>query len=259
MAGFIPGVLSAFIYMAMVWTRARLNPNLAPAAEAVTWGDRFASLKGTWSIIALFMIVMGGIYTGIVTPTEAAAAGASGAWLLGFLARRLNLEKSKAAAWEATKQTASIFALVLGAKLFVGFIAITGVAGALTIWATSLDVAPVWIVVSLSGIYIVLGTFMDPIGMMLLTLPVVTPVIEELGYSLIWFGVIMIKFLEIALITPPVGLNVYILKGVVGDTIPLETIFKGIFWFLAMDVITLAILIAFPEISLWLPNTIWSR
>ena len=239
MAGFIPGVLSAFIYMAMVWTRARLNPNLAPAAEAVTWGDRFASLKGTWSIIALFMIVMGGIYTGIVTPTEAAAAGATGAWLLGFLA--------------------SIFALVLGAKLFVGFIAITGVAGALTVWATSLDVAPVWIVVSLSGIYIVLGTFMDPIGMMLLTLPVVTPVIEELGFSLIWFGVIMIKYLEIALITPPVGLNVYILKGVVGDTIPLETIFKGIFWFLAMDVVTLAVLIAFPEISLWLPNTIWSR
>lgn len=259
MAGFIPGVLSAFIYMAMVWTRARLNPNLAPAAEAVTWGDRFASLKGTWSIIALFMIVMGGIYTGIVTPTEAAAAGASGAWLLGFLARRLDWEKSKAAAWEATKQTASIFALVLGAKLFVGFIAITGVAGALTVWATSLDVAPVWIVVSLSGIYIVLGTFMDPIGMMLLTLPVVTPVIEELGFSLIWFGVIMIKYLEIALITPPVGLNVYILKGVVGDTIPLETIFKGIFWFLAMDVVTLAVLIAFPEISLWLPNTIWSR
>ena len=157
---------------------------------------------------------MGGIYTGIVTPTEAAAAGATGAWVLGFLARRLDWEKSKAAAWEATKQTASIFALVLGAKLFVGFIAITGVAGALTVWATSLDVAPIWIVVSLSGIYIVLGTFMDPIGMMLLTLPVVTPVIEELGFSLIWFGVIMIKYLEIALITPPVGLNVYILKGV---------------------------------------------
>ncbi len=150
------------------------------------------------------------------------------------------------------------FAIVLGAKLFVGFVALTGVAGSLTHWATSLDVAPVVILIALSTIYIILGTFMDPIGMMLLTLPVVTPVIEELGYDLVWFGVIMVKFLEIGLITPPVGLNVYILKGVVGDAVPLETIFKGIFWFLAMDIVTLAILIAFPQISLWLPQHILS-
>lgn len=254
LAGFIPGVMSALIYMAMVWTRVKINPALAPAAEDVTWRERIVSLKGTWSIIALFVIVMGGIYTGIVTPTEAAATGAAGAWVLGFLARRLNIQNSKSAVLETVKTTASIFALVLGAKLFVGFVALTGVAGALTEWATSFDVAPVLIVVSLSLIYIILGTFMDPIGMMLLTLPVVTPVIQELGYDLVWFGVIMVKFLEIGLITPPVGLNVYILKGVVGDTIPLETIFKGIFWFLAMDIVTLAILIGFPEISLWLPS-----
>lgn len=256
LAGFIPGILSAFIYMAMVWIRVRINPQLAPSAEEVTWGDRLSSLKGTWSIIALFMIVMGGIYTGIVTPTEAAAIGATGAWLLGFLARRLNWEASKNAVVETSKQTANIFALVLGAKLFVGFIALTGVAGALTEWATSLDVAPIFILISLSTIYVLLGTFMDPIGMMLLTLPVVTPVIQELGYNLIWFGVIMIKFLEIGLITPPVGLNVYILKGVVGNAVSLETIFKGILWFLAMDILTLAILIAFPQISLWLPSQI---
>lgn len=254
MAGFIPGIMSAGIYMAMVWTRAKINPKLAPRAESVTWGQRFISLQGTWSIIVLFIIVMGGIYSGIVTPTEAAAAGAAGAWLLGFLAKRLDKEKCKAALLETTRTTASIFALVLGAKLFVGFVALTGVAGALTEWATSLDVAPVWILISLSMIYVVLGTFMDPIGMMLLTLPVVTPVILALGYDLVWFGVIMVKFLEIGLITPPVGLNVYILKGVVGDAIPLETIFKGIFWFLAMDIVTLAILIAYPEISLWLPT-----
>jgi len=256
MAGLIPGVLSALIYMAMVWIRAKLNPKLAPPAEAVTWRERFASLKGTWSIIVLFIIVMGGIYIGFVTPTEAAAVGAAGAWLLGFASRRLDKEKCRLALLETVKTTAGIFALVLGAKLFVGFVALTGVAGALTEWATSLDVAPIWILVSLSMIYIVLGTFMDPIGMMLLTLPVVTPVISALGYDLIWFGVIMVKFLEIGLITPPVGLNVYILKGVVGDSIPLETIFKGILWFLAMDIVTLAILIAWPEISLWLPSQV---
>jgi len=199
---------------------------------------------------------MGGIYFGVVTPTEAAAVGAAGAWVLGFAARRMNRENSRAAIIETTKQTANIFAIVLGAKIFVGFIALTGVAGALTEWATSLQVSPLLILIALSSIYIILGTFMDPIGMMLLTLPVVTPVIQQLGYDLVWFGVIMIKFLEIGLITPPVGLNVYILKGVVGDTVPLETIFKGILWFLAMDILTLAILIAFPAISLWLPSTL---
>jgi C4-dicarboxylate transporter, DctM subunit len=254
LAGFIPGVLSAVIYMAMVWVRATINPALAPAAEASTWRARFVALKGTWSIIVLFIVVMGGIYIGLVTPTEAAALGAAGAWLLGFLTRRLTRTTARDAIIETTKQTANIFLLVLGAKIFVGFVSLTGVASSLTDWATHLDVHPTVILVALSSVYVLLGTFMDPLGIMLLTLPVVTPVIEELGFSLIWFGVIMIKFLEIGLITPPVGLNVYILKGVVGDTIPLETIFKGIFWFLAMDILTLTLLIAYPEISLWLPN-----
>jgi tripartite ATP-independent transporter DctM subunit len=197
---------------------------------------------------------MGGIYSGIVTPTEAAAAGAAGALILGVLARRLTWETTRDAFVETARQSANIFALVLGAKLFVGFIALTGVAGELTLWAGHLDVPPLLILLSLSIIYIILGTFMDPLGMMLLTLPVVTPVIADLGYDLVWFGVIMVKFLEIGLITPPVGLNVYILKGVVGDTVPLETIFKGILWFLAMDILTLGLLIGFPEISLWLPS-----
>ncbi|MBT5495909.1 MAG: TRAP transporter large permease [Alphaproteobacteria bacterium] len=256
MAGLIPGILSAAIYMGMVWIRATINPELAPKAESVSWTDRIIALKGVWSILVLFMIVMGGIYSGIVTPTEAAAAGCAGAWILGFATGRLNKESSKDAAIETAKQVANVFALVLGAKIFVGFIALTGVAGTLTGWATNLDVEPIWILLSLSLVFVVLGTFMDPLGMMLLTLPVVTPVIQQLGYDLVWFGVIMVKFLEIGLITPPVGLNVYVLKGVVGDAVPLETIFKGILWFLAMDVLTLVVLIMWPEISLWLPQQI---
>lgn len=256
MAGLIPGVLSAAIYMGMVWIRATINPELAPKAESVSWADRFIALKGVWSILVLFLIVMGGIYSGIVTPTEAAAAGCAGAWILGFITRRLTKEASKDAAIETAKQVANVFALVLGAKIFVGFVALTGVAGDLTGWATNLDVDPIWILLSLSLVFVVLGTFMDPLGMMLLTLPVVTPVIQDLGYDLVWFGVIMVKFLEIGLITPPVGLNVYVLKGVVGDAVPLETIFKGILWFLAMDILTLVVLILYPEISLWLPQQI---
>ena len=256
LAGLIPGILSAAIYMGMVWIRATINPELAPKAESVTWTDRFIALKGIWSILVLFVVVMGGIYSGWVTPTEAAAAGCAGAWILGFITRRLTKEASRDAAIETAKQVANVFALVLGAKIFVGFVALTGVAGHLTGWATNLDVEPIWILLSLSLVFVVLGTFMDPLGMMLLTLPVVTPVITNLGYDLVWFGVIMVKFLEIGLITPPVGLNVYVLKGVVGDAVPLETIFKGILWFLAMDILTLVVLIMYPEISLWLPQQI---
>ena len=256
LAGLIPGIMSAAIYMGMVWIRATINPELAPKAESVTWTDRFIALKGVWSILVLFVVVMGGIYSGWVTPTEAAAAGCAGAWILGFITRRLTKEASRDAAIETAKQVANVFALVLGAKIFVGFVALTGVASHLTGWATNLDVEPIWILLSLSLVFVVLGTFMDPLGMMLLTLPVVTPVITNLGYDLVWFGVIMVKFLEIGLITPPVGLNVYVLKGVVGDAVPLETIFKGILWFLAMDILTLVVLIMYPEISLWLPQQI---
>ena len=255
-AGFIPGVMSAAIYMVMIWVRAKISPDLAPPPGAVSWRERFVSIRGTWSIIVLFFIVMGGIYFGVVTPTEAAAMGAAGAWLLAFMARRVNKSNARSSIVETLLQTSSIFAVVLGAKIFVGFIAITGIAGYLAEWALALDLPPIGVLLALSLVYIVLGTFMDPLGIMLLTLPVVTPVVEALGYDLIWFGVIMIKFLEIGLITPPVGLNVYILKGVVGDAVPLETIFKGILWFLVMDMFTLALLIIFPEISLWLPNSI---
>ena len=254
LAGLIPGIISAGIYMGMVYVRCRINPELGPRAETVAWKDRVIALKGTWSIIALFLIVMGGIYLGIVTPTEAAAAGAAGAFILGFLAKRLNRANTWASLVETVRQCANIFALVLGAKMFVGFIALTGIANLITTWASGLDVPPLMVIMTLSLVFIVLGTFMDPLGLMLVTLPVVTPVVSDLGYDLVWFGVIMIKFLEIGLITPPVGLNCFILKGVVGDSIRLETIFKGILWFLAMDVVTLAVLITWPEISLWLPT-----
>ncbi len=255
-AGFIPGILSALIYMAMIWVRATLNPALAPTPEEdISWSQRIHSLKGTWSVILLFVLVMGGIYLGIVTPTEAAAVGAAGAWALAGLAKRLDKEKTRLTIVETVSQVASVFAVVLGAKIFVGFIALTGVAKNLSIWSLSLDLPPIGILLALSLIYIILGTFMDPLGIMLLTLPVVTPVVEQLGYDLIWFGVIMIKLLEIGLITPPVGLNVYVLKGVVGDSVKLETIFTGIFWFLLMDILTLCLLLAIPEITLWLPNS----
>jgi tripartite ATP-independent transporter DctM subunit len=256
LAGLVPGIISALIYILMIIVRATINPSIAPAPENISWEKRYKSLQGTWSIIVLFVLVMGGIYAGIVTPTEAAAVGAAGAWALAALAKRLKAKEAKLSILETVTQSASIFAVVIGAKIFVGFIAITGVAGYLSDLAISLDYPPIVILLALSLVYVVLGTFMDPLGIMLLTLPVVVPVIETLGYDLIWFGVIMIKLLEIGLITPPVGLNVYILKGVIGDRVKLETIFKGVLWFLVMDILTLLLLIIVPEISLFLPNAL---
>jgi tripartite ATP-independent transporter DctM subunit len=202
LAGFIPGIMSAAIYMLMIYFRAMVDPAIGPRAESVAWVDRLIALKGTWSIIALFLIVMGGIYLGIVTPTEAAAVGAAGAFVLGFAARRLNAQKSWAALVETVRQCANIFALVLGAKIFVGFIALTGVANVVTEWAVTLDLPPLAVMLILSLVFIVLGTFMDPLGMMLLTLPVVTPVIEQLGYNLVWFGVIRPISRNLIMITP---------------------------------------------------------
>lgn len=254
LAGFIPGVLSAAIYMGMIWVRALINPELAPKPESASWGERIVSLKGTWAIILLFMLVMGGIYLGWFTPTEAAAIGAAGAWILAFISKRLDRETTRTTINETVTQVASVFAVVLGAKIFVAFVGFTDIASDLSEWALSFNLPPIGVLMMLALVYIVLGTFMDPLGIMLLTLPVVTPVIEGMGYDLIWFGVIMVKLLEIGLITPPVGLNVYVLKGVVGDTVPLETIFKGILWFLLMDILTLFVLIVFPQLSLWLPS-----
>jgi TRAP-type C4-dicarboxylate transport system permease large subunit len=155
---------------------------------------------------------------------------------------------------DTAKQTAMIFAIAIGAKAFVGFIAFTGVATDLATMVNGWGLPPLAVMLLLSLVYIVLGMFMDPLGIMLLTLPVVVPTIQALGFDLIWFGVIMVKYLEIGMITPPVGLNVFVLKAAVGKTIQLEQIFRGVTLFLVMDVITLAILIGFPEITLWLPS-----
>lgn len=254
-AGIIPGLMSAGIYIAMIVVRSSINPELAPPVPTATWSEKFSSLKGTWGIILLFIVVMVGIYGGFVTPTEAGAIGAAGAFILGFAGRRLNRGNIQSAVRDTVRQVAIIFVIIIGAFLMIKFIGLSGVATSLTRWAISLDIPPIALVLALSVVYVVLGTFMGPLEIMLLTVPVVTPIISELGFDLIWFGIIMIKYLEIGLITPPVGLTVYIIKGVVGDQVELTQIFRGIFWFLAMDIVTLLILIFFPQISLWLPDT----
>lgn len=253
-AGIIPGILSALIYIAMIVVRCKISPKLAPVTASVPWREKVRSLKGAWGVVMLFVFVMAGIYSGFMTPTEAGAIGAAGALFLGLVSRRLDLKKIRAGLYDTIKQVAVIFVIIIGAFLMIKFVALSGVASSLAEAALALDLPPIVIVLALSGVYVILGTFMGPMEIMLLTVPVVTPVIESLGFDLIWFGIIMIKYLEIGLITPPVGLTVYIIKGVVGREVELTTIFRGVMWFLAMDLVTLLLLIFVPQISLFLPS-----
>lgn len=253
-AGIIPGLLSLLIYVAMVMIRARLNPALAPPTPKVSWQDKFGSLKSTWGMLLLIVVVVSGLYSGLFTPSEAGAIGASIAFLISLLARRLDRKKTSNALLETLKSTSMLFAAVIGAYMVTSFTALTGIAADLTSWAGGFDVHPAVVIASLSVLYIFLGTFMGSIEIMLLTLPIVIPIVKGLEYDLIWFGIIMIKYLEIGLISPPVGINCFILKAVVNDSVRLGDIFRGVSWFIVMDIVTIAILVAFPEIVTFLPD-----
>lgn len=259
-AGILPGLLTAAMWMLMVTIRARLQPDIAPRLNVrYTWAEKFASLSGTGQFILLFIVVMGSIYTGLATATEASAVGAAGMLALGWFRRKLDKEGFKTSVLDTLRQSSSIFAIAIGAKVFVGFVAYTQIAADLASYVAHLDLHPAMLLLMISLAYLVLGMFMDPLGIMLLTLPVVVPVIKTLGYDLVWFGVIMVKYLEIGMITPPVGLNVFVLKSAIGDAVKLETIFRGIAWFLAVDCVTVAFLIAFPGFVTWLPDLVFNK
>lgn len=254
-AGVLPGILTAGMYIAMIVIRCTLNPALAPSIPAsVQWQEKVRALKGSWGIVALFVLVLAGIYSGAVTPTEAGALGAAGALLLGIAGRRLDRVKIRQGLEGTVKQVAVIFAIIIGAFLMMTFVARSNMATGLTSYVLGFDLPPLVVVLGLSLVYVVLGTFMGPLEIMLLTVPVVTPIIKGLGFDLIWFGILMIKYLEIGMITPPVGLSVFVIKGVVGKDVELATIFRGVMWFIATDILTLLLLIFVPQISLYLPS-----
>jgi tripartite ATP-independent transporter DctM subunit len=254
-AGVIPGVLSAVLYSAMIILRVKLNPALAPrAAEKVTWADRFKSFRGTWPVITLIIGVFGGLFGGIFTPTEAGGIGAFLAFVIGFAQRSLTLAKIKLALQETLVTTGAIFIIAIGAMLLTRFLALSGFTDFISEVVVEGQVSPLLLVVGTMAVLLFLGCFLDPIGIMLLTLPVFLPAVENLHIDLIWYGILMTKLLEIGLITPPVGLNVFVIKGIVGDTIPIETIFKGVLWFLVVDLFCVALLVTFPQLSLFLPG-----
>ncbi|MCC6947238.1 MAG: TRAP transporter large permease [Bradyrhizobiaceae bacterium] len=259
LAGIFPGILTAVVYMIMIVGRAWLNPAVAPPVvfedRAALWRERWASLAEIWPVGLLILGVIGGLYWGVVTPTEGGAAGAFLAVMIGVVRRKLSWAGFVDSFIDAIGTTAQLFFVGIGAVLFTRFLALAGTGELLTQLIGEWSVDPLLLIIGTSLIYVVLGMFLDPLGMILLTIPVFVPMFSALGMDLVWFGVLVVKFIGIGLLTPPVGFNVYVVKNVVGDQIPLETIFKGCFWFLGCEVVIMIILIAFPEISLFLPST----
>ena len=253
-AGMIPGLILAVAYMAIVVVWVKLNPSVAPVSpEAVSWREKFSALLGVWEPLAIFLLVMGGIYGGLFTPTEAGAMGATVLFLVAIIKRKLNRQNLVGALLEAVRISVMVLFLVAGANVFSYFLALSTIPMKVAGWAAALEVSPYLIHTIIVIIYLFLGCFLDAISMMVLTMPVIYPVILALGFNPIWFGVIAVLMMEAGLITPPMGLNIFTVAGVAKD-VPIETIFRGVAPFL-LSIFAIVILITiFPKLALFLPN-----
>jgi tripartite ATP-independent transporter DctM subunit len=253
-AGIIPGLILAAAYMAIVIIKVKLNPSLAPVSpEPVPWREKLRALTGIWETIAVFLLVMGGIYTGFFTPTEAGAIGATTLFLIALFKRKLNRENLPTALQEAVRISVMVLFLVAGANVFSYFLALSTIPMKVAAWTAGLEVSRYLIHAFMVVIYLFLGCFLDAISMMVLTMPVIYPVVLALGFDPIWFGVIAVLMMEAGLITPPMGLNIFTVAGVVKD-VSVEEIFRGALPFL-LSIITIVILITiFPKLALVLPN-----
>jgi tripartite ATP-independent transporter DctM subunit len=253
-AGMIPGLILAVAYMAIVVVWVKLNPSVAPASpESVNWREKLSALLGVWEPLAIFLLVMGGIYGGLFTPTEAGAMGATVLFLVAIIKRKLNRQNLVEALLEAVRISVMVLFLVAGANVFSYFLALSTIPMKVASWAAALEVSPYLIHTIIVIIYLFLGCFLDAISMMVLTMPVIYPVILALGFNPIWFGVIAVLMMEAGLITPPMGLNIFTVAGVAKD-VPIETIFRGVAPFL-LSIFAIVILITiFPKLALFLPN-----
>jgi C4-dicarboxylate transporter DctM subunit len=252
-AGILPGILLATLFALTVYIICRRDPSRGPAGVKATWKGRVASLAGVVEMFVLFALVMGGLFVGWFTPTEAGAAGAAGALIIPLVRRQLTWRGLFGSLVETTRITAMVFLIVTGATIFGHFMAVTRVPFELSEWLGGMEISPKVIMGFIIFGYLIGGCFMDSLALITLTVPILYPVILKLGFDPVWFGVIIVLVGEMGVITPPVGINVYIIKGVAGD-VPLETIFKGIFPFLAALIVCAVILIIFPQIALFLPG-----
>lgn len=255
LGGVTTGLLTVLGYILVIVVRVRLNPSLAPRSdEKIPKQEKLRALKPVWPILLVMVGIFAGLFSGLFTPTEAGAVGAFLACGVALLNRSLTWERFRNAILETLLTTAGLMVIAVGASLLTRFLALSGAGNYVSSLIIDTDASFVWIMFGVVVLYLILGLFLEPIGCMLLTLPIVLPIIDATGMSLVWFGVLLTKLLEIGMITPPIGMNVFVIKGVVGNLISTTGIFKGILWFLVADLLMLPLLIAFPDIILVLPR-----
>lgn len=255
LGGISAGILTTIGYILVVLIRVKLNPALAPERdEKVGLAERIIALKDTWPIFLIMIGIFGGLFGGVFTPTEAGAVGAFLACVVALISGELTLSRFLQAARETTMTTASLLIIAIGASLLTRFLALSGAGDYLSSGIMSLATNPVLLMFGIVLVYLLMGMFLEPIGAMLLTLPIILPVVDASGWSLLWFGIVLTKLLEIGMITPPIGMNVFVIKSVVGDLVKTSVIFRGVLWFIVMDLAIVALLSAFPIIVLKLPE-----
>ncbi len=252
-AGVIPGLLSAVSLMIVVAIVTARDPEHAPPGERTSWPDRWKALAGIWGVALLVVVVLGGIYGGLFTATEGAGFGAFGAFLFALARRRLTWAVLFQVLVESARTTAMLFTLLIAATIFANFVNFTTLPGDLKDWILHLGLSPVMVIGAMMMIYVILGTVMEELTMVLLTIPLFFPIVTALGFDPVWFGVLIVMVVQIGLISPPVGMNLFVLNSLLPD-VGLGQIFRGCWPFVAVMVLVLGVLIAFPQLSLWLPS-----
>ncbi|MGY8872276.1 MAG: TRAP transporter large permease [Pseudomonadales bacterium] len=255
-AGFIPGMLGILLYLVAVRYVVWRKPEDGPCGEKFTWPERLEALNGVWGVLILFSIVMGGIYLGVFTPTEAAGIGAGGAFAIALFRKSLNFGSLFDILTDTARTSAMLFTVLIGALIFSNFINRAGLPADLLALVSGLDVPPMMIIFAILLIYVVLGMVFESLSMLLLTIPIFFPLVQELGFDLVWFGIVVVVVTEISLITPPVGMNVFVLSAVLRD-VKASTIFKGVTPFWCVDIIRLILITLIAPISLFLPELLY--
>jgi len=253
LAGIVPGILIAFIFGLTIWLQCKIDPSLGPVSPKTTFKAKLKSLLGVSETLLLFLLVMGGMFAGLFTPTEAAAVGAAGAMVVGVARRQFNWKVLIQSLMETARTSCMVLIIVAGAVMFGHFLAVTRIPNELAAWLAGLPL-PGWIIIAFIILFfLIAGCFVDALALIMLTIPIFYPVVTGLGFDPIWFGVIAVVVTQMGVISPPVGVNVYVVAGIARD-IPLQTVFRGSLPFLLALVVSAAILVAFPVLSLWLPN-----
>lgn len=255
-AGFLPGILGILLYLLAVKFVVWRNPYKGPSAERTDFAGRVLALKNVWGVLLLFVVVMGGIYLGVFTPSEAAGVGAGGAFIIALLRKSLTVNAIFHALIDTGRTTAMLFSVLIGALIFSDFITIAGLPAELLAFVQSFNLSAFGVILIIIAIYLVLGMVFESLSMILLTVPIFYPLVQSLGFDLVWFGIVVVVVTEISLITPPVGMNVFVLSAVLKD-VKAGTIFKGITPFWCADMIRLGLIVVFSSVALFLPELLY--